>query len=161
MTLTLRGYNFEHVCEIRLELDSNRNILEFLPQNRYENKKKLKLNKYGRGPFCKFAIDKKYSKKSGVYVILVNSVIQYVGESIDLFKRFGMGYGNISPRNCFEGGQLTNCRINSAILELIKSNHSIHLNFFETDKRCEIECELISDLNPAWNKTSRKSYKIQ
>jgi len=101
--LTVGNYNFVYVCEINPKLDSNLQILELLPQDRYENKKNLRLNKYGKGPFCKFSIDRKYSGKSGVYVISINDVIQYVGECDDFFKRFGMGYGNISPRNCFEG----------------------------------------------------------
>lgn len=158
--LTVGNYNFVYVCEINPKLDSNLQILELLPQDRYENKKNLRLNKYGKGPFCKFSIDRKYSGKSGVYVISINDVIQYVGECDDFFKRFGMGYGNISPRNCFEGGQLTNCRINSIILNAIKSNNSVHLFFLETNDRFKIEHELILDLNPVWNKTLGKPSKI-
>ncbi len=158
--LTVGNHNFGYVCEIKPKLNSNQQILELLPQDRYENIKKLRLNKYGKGPFCKFSIDKKYSKQSGVYVISINDVIQYFGECDDFFKRFGMGYGNISPRNCFEGGQSTNCRINSAILNSLKSHNSVHLYFLETPERFKIEHELISSLNPPWNKTSGKPSKI-
>ena len=158
--LTVGNYNFVHVCEIKPKLDSNQQILEFLPQDRYENKKNLKLNKFGAGPFCKFTIDGKYSTKSGVYLISIDNVIQYVGECDDFFKRFGMGYGNISPRNCFEGGQLTNCRINSVILNSIKSNNTVHLHFLDTAERFKIEHELILNFNPPWNKTSGKPSKI-
>ena len=119
------------------------------------------MNKYGKGPFCKFTINRKYSGKSGVYVISVNNEIQYVGECDDFFKRFGMGYGNISPRNCFEGGQLTNCRINSNILTLFKSNVIIQLYFLESYDRFKIEYELIGKLNPPWNKTAGKPSKIK
>jgi hypothetical protein len=158
--LNIENLIFNNVGEIKPELNSTRQIMEFFPQDRYENIKKLRLNKYGKGPFCKFSIDKKYSKQSGVYVISINDVIQYVGECDDFFKRFGMGYGNISPRNCFEGGQLTNCRINSLILNSLKSHNPVHLYFLETLERFKIEHELILSLNPPWNKTSGKPSKI-
>ena len=158
--LKISNWNFLHVCEITPKFDSHKNILEYLPQDRYENKKNLKLNQYGDGPFCKFTIDRKYSKKTGVYFIIIENVIQYVGECDDFHKRFGMGYGNISPRNCFEGGQLTNCRINSNILKSIKSQKKVDLYFLETNDRFKIEHELILKYNPLWNKTSGKPSKI-
>ena len=160
-SLKIQGNTFGYVCEIAPNLDSEGNVMEIFPQSKYENKKNLNLNKYGEGPFCKFTIDRKYSRKSGVYVISVNSEIQYVGECDDFFKRFGMGYGNISPRNCFESGQPTNCRINSSILTLFKSNRIIQLYFLETHARFKIEYELIGKLNPPWNKTSGKPSKIK
>jgi len=157
--LKINNYQFNFVCKITPELDVNGNPKKFFPQERYDNKKNLKLNKYGIGPFCKFSIDRKYSK-TGVYVILVNNLIEYVGECDDLFNRFGMGYGNISPRNCFEGGQPTNCRINAKILSLLNSNHEIGLYFLETTQRFKIEHELIIANKPSWNKTSGKPSRI-
>ena len=153
-------FDFLHVCKLLPESDSQGSILEILPQSRYENKKNLKLNKYGKGPFCKFTLDKKFSRKTGVYVMTIDDDFQYVGECDDFLKRFGMGCGNISPRNCFEGGQSTNCRINSKILSSIKSGNYVDLYFFETDDRFKIEHELIMSLCPPWNKTSGKPSKI-
>ena len=158
--LKINNLSFSHVCKITPQLDSSQNILEFLPQDRYENKKNLKLNKYGKGPFCKFTIDRKYLNKTGVYILTVENEIKYVGECDDLFKRYGMGYGNISPRNCFEGGQMTNCRLNSKILSSIKENNSVNLYFLETKDRFKIEHELITSQNSLWNKTSGKPSKI-
>jgi len=159
-TLEIQNHMFDHICEIIPNLDESGNAIEFLPQSQYENKKNLVLNKYGKGPFCKFTINSKYSRKIGVYVILVNNDIQYVGECADFFKRFGMGYGNISPRNCFEGGQPTNCRINSDILSVFKLKKNIQLYFLETDDRFRIEHQLIINLKPPWNKTKGKPSKI-
>ena len=159
-SLKIQDHTFGYVCEIIPKLNSEGNVTEIFPQSKYENKKNLNLNKYGKGPFCKFTIDRKYSGKSGVYVILVNNEIQYVGECDDFFKRFGMGYGNISPRNCFEGGQLTNCRINSDILSVFKLKKIIQLYFLVADDRFKIEHELIINFNPPWNKTSGKPSKI-
>ena len=160
-SLTIQDHTFDYVCGIVPKLDSEGNVMEIFPQSKYENKKNLSLNKYGKGPFCKFTINRKYSGKSGVYVISVNNEIQYVGECDDFFKRFGMGYGNISPRNCFEGGQLTNCRINSNILTLFKSNGIIQLYFLETHDRFKIEYVLIGKFVPPWNKTAGKPSKIK
>ena len=159
--LLVNDLKFDHVCKILPKTNSEENPLEFFPQERYENKKNLPLNKYGEGPFCKFTINKKYAQKSGVYVIKIDETIQYVGECDDFQKRFGMGYGNISPRNCFEGGQPTNCRVNSDILKMIKTGKEVQLYFLETNDRFEIEHELIKKLKPIWNKTVGKPSKIK
>lgn len=70
--------------------------------------------------------------------------------------RFNMGYGHISPRNCYVGGQPTNCRINSLILETYKRGSHIELLFYETANRFNIESTLIKKLNPEWNKITGK-----
>ena len=159
-SLKIQDHTFSYVCEIIPKLNSEGNVMEIFPQSKYENKKNLNLNKYGKGPFCKFTIDRKYSGKSGVYVILVNNEIQYVGECVDFYDRFAYGYGSIQPRNCFKGGQETNCRINSNILTSFKANNSIQLYFLETVDRFKIEHELIQELTPPWNKTVGKPSKI-
>jgi len=159
--ITINDWKFKHVCEIIPKTDSNNNYIEFFPQIRYENKRNLALNKYGKGPFCKFSIDRKYSGKTGVYIISINDHIQYVGECDNFHSRFYMGYGTISPRNCFEGGQPTNCRINSKILNCYKSRDKIQLYFLETEDRYNIENFVITDLNPPWNKTVGKPSKIK
>ena len=70
---------FDRVCEIIPKLDANNEAVEFFPQSRYK-KQHLGLHKYGKGPFCKFTIGKQYFGKIGVYVILVNNEVCYVGE---------------------------------------------------------------------------------
>ena len=149
-------YQFQLVGKIKPNTNPDGTITEFQPQSRYENKKNLKLNKYGSGSFCKFTIDRKYSKKTGVYLILVDDFIRYVGECDDFFKRFGMGYGIISPRNCFDGGQSTNCRINSVILSELQLGKLVELYFLESNNRFKVEHEFIRSLKPSWNKTSGK-----
>ena len=44
--------------------------------------------------------------------------IIYIGETAGLRQRFNMGYGNISPRNCYVGGQSTNCKMNKIVPKL-------------------------------------------
>ena len=158
--LKINDLIFSHVSKISPESDNSNKIIEFFPQERYDNKNNLKLNRYGNGPFCKFSIDKKFQNKTGVYILTVDDQVKYVGECDDLYNRYDMGYGNISPRNCFDGGQPTNCRINSNILSAIKSNNSVNLYFLETPNRFKIEHELIQSQLPPWNKTSGKPSKI-
>ncbi len=142
--------DFQHVCFIELE-KINETIYEYNPHLNYDNKKNYKLNKYGKGPFCKFKIPKGYAGKKGVYLILENGNIQYVGKCENFESRYNAGYGNISPRNCFEGGQNTNCKINGLILSRIKSGSKIELKFFETENYSQIEDFYIQKLKPSWN----------
>jgi len=142
---------FKHVCFIKPELDSGRHVIEYQPQSKYENKNNYKLNKYGKGSFCKFKIPKGYLGKKGVYLILLNDKMQYVGKCEDLESRYNIGYGIISPRNCFEGGQITNCKINSLVLFEFKKGSKIELKFHETDNHSLVETELIKQINPKWN----------
>ena len=68
--------------------------------------------------FCKFELNKKRidewkdKGQAGVYVWLDKEKIVYIGETTDLYDRFKNGYGSISPRNVFYGGQSTNCKMN-------------------------------------------------
>jgi len=143
---------FLYVCDI-LPDQENGNINEFSPQSRYHNKKGLELHNYGNGSFCKFKIPNDY-QKAGVYIIVVDGLPKYVGESENLSTRFNAGYGNISPRNCYTPrGQQTNCRINRLILESIKKGNKIKLLFQETNNRVRLEEQLIQEINPEWNRT--------
>jgi len=162
MTADFGGYLFEFVCSIMPERGVDGAPIEYMPQSKYKNNKGLSLHKYGKGPFCRFSIPTRWRGKEGVYLLVVNGEVKYVGECEDLAKRFNVGYGNISPRNCFEGGQQTNCRINHEIFILLKKNASIDLFFFETSNRFRVESKLISLFSPEWNKSSgRKRPVIQ
>jgi hypothetical protein len=153
----VKGIPFQYICEIIPELDADGIPIEYMPQSRYKNSTNIPLHEYGYGPFCRFKIPNKYNGKMGVYITLVDSDIKYVGECEDLGTRFNMGYGNISPRNCYVGGQPTNCRINSLILEMYKRGSQIELLFYETRDRFNIERTLINELNPEWNRTAGKA----
>jgi hypothetical protein len=150
-TKTWGNHTFEKVCIIRLERDGAGNVREFTPQAQYRNRKGLPLNPYGHGPFCKFRIpnDQRFA---GVYVLTVDQQAIYVGECINLSSRYNKGYGTISPRNCYSGGQLTNCRINNMVYKATKAGQQIELWFCRTDNRKDIESELINTLSPKWNR---------
>jgi len=146
--LSVDNFQFDYICDIIPdELDGK--VKTFFPQYDYENKEALALHQYGAGPFCRFMIPKLAIE--GVYIIQVNDVIRYVGECEDLSNRFNMGYGNISPRNCFVGGQTTNCRINHHIYMAANENSEIKLYFHEANDRFEVERILIEKLNSEWN----------
>lgn len=75
---------------------------------------------------------------------------------MNLGERYNNGYGVISPRKCYKGGQETNCRINNLILQNFKNKSSIDLYFYETDERINIESKLIKEYDPEWNKDEGK-----
>lgn len=148
--MNIAGYKFELLGDIEPVRELNGDVRRFLPQNRYENRTGLPLNQYGAGPFCKFKIPA--HKASGVYVVTVGDEPRYVGECKDLTVRFNNGYGSISPRNCFKGGQETNCRLNNLIYNAATAGDRISLWFFETDGFKQIEAVLRSALGLTWNK---------
>lgn len=147
----LINYNFEYVQDIMPVLDDNGNMLEYQPQNNYKNKDTVSLNKYGSGTFCKFSIHPKWSGIAGVYAFFSDDILVYIGQAADFAQRFNMGYGNISPKNCFVGGQSTNCKINKMVLNTIKSGKTISVYFHKTHDYNQIESELIKYYRPQFN----------
>lgn len=144
-------YDFIFISLIEPERNIDGSIKEYMPQSRYENSSKLSLNKYGKGPFCKFKIPRDI-ELAGIYALNANDKVKYIGECEALSSRFNMGYGNISPRNCFIGGQETNCRINSIILESLKKGTQISLWFHQSAQYKQIEQELREFISPEWNR---------
>ena len=124
-------YDFEYVCDIEPVSGNDGFPIKFMPQNRYRNERQLSLNRHGSGPFCKFKISGRL-QVCGVYVLTAGEQLRYVGECANLSKRFNMGYGNISPKNCFKGGQETNCRLNNLIYAAVLAGERIALWFFAT-----------------------------
>lgn len=126
-------------------------VKEFLPQDRYAKVVDMSLNPYGAGPFCRFKVPGA-PRRSGVYVLTSDDGLRYVGIAQDLAQRWGpSGYGSIQPRNCYVGGQSTNCKVNAAVLREVKAGRRLDLYFLEADDRQAIEARLIRDLRPPWN----------
>jgi hypothetical protein len=109
------------------------------------------LNRYGAGPFCKFKIPRNF-KTCGVYAIISGTAVLYIGECENLSARYNMGYGNISPRNCFVGGQETNCRINNLIYCAVNNGAELTLWFLPSSDFKTIERELRALVRPVWNR---------
>ena len=77
--------------------------------------------------------------------------VAYVGECKNLRRRFEMGYGNISPRNCYVGGQPTNCRINAVIAAYADTEIDFYVWFHPCQDRFRMKNELIEWLDPSMN----------
>jgi hypothetical protein len=156
--IQLGGYKFRGICRIIPELNENGNPITYMPQSEYNNVRNLPLNEHGKGPFCRFHIPNGIDE-AGVYAVLINNRLKYVGKCYSLSLRWNAGYGNISPRNCFVGGQSTNCRLNNLILNTFRAKSNIDLYFYKTHNFSEIEDNLIEQLNPEWNiqKSRRQS----
>jgi len=149
-------WDFGLVGDIEPERDELGSYLEVMPQDRYAAAATSRLHAYGAGPFCRFRIARR-RREPGLYVLTLDGVPVYAGECVDLERRWGPnGYGGISPRNCFEGGQPTNCRINGAILSAVRESGRIELWFHalddDTDMRRMAETRLIQALRPTWNR---------
>lgn len=154
--MIFEGYKFESIGKIDVQRNLDGSVTEFRPQSRYENKNDLPLNKYGAGPFCKFKIARGI-KSAGVYFIICDADIRYIGQTVNLEKRWSSnGYGGISPRNCFKNGQETNCRLNNLIFESQVLEEKLFLWYCyvlnEKSKLDEVEYSLISKIQPMWNK---------
>jgi hypothetical protein len=145
------GYDFQHVGDIEPIAAADGSVRQFMPQGRYKNARMLPLNKYGAGPFCKFTISNRF-RTSGVYFLMIADEIRYVGECANLSARFNAGYGNISPKNCFKGGQETNCRLNNLVFLAAAAEERISLWFFPTADYKSMEAVLRSTLKLAWNR---------
>lgn len=148
------GYPFAYVDQIRPKRSADGRLVESAPQDRYRNSRGLLLHRYGDGVFCCFHISD-CSGGEGVYLLLLNGVVVYVGKCENLRERFNAGYGNISPRNCYEHGQQTNCRINRLIEPCAEVGDVVELWFHKTAERKSAESTLIQLLRPEWNLSRR------
>ena len=144
------GAPFDFVCEVEPERGLEGTIQIFKPQARYKKRDSIPLHKHGHGPFCRFKIPKD-KKVPGVYALTVDGEVVYVGECENLSQRFNAGYGNISPKNCYVGGQRTNCKINNLILTTTQAGRRVQLWFFGTSDHKKIEKRLLEEFNPRWN----------
>ena len=148
---SLLGYTFVWTASVEVEIGSDGKPIEYMPQNRYSKATTAKLNKHGAGPFCRIKLTG-LPELSGVYLITIKNDVTYIGKAECLAERWGpRNYAVISPRNCFKGGQSTNCKINNRILLAKREGIPVDLWFLETDNHSEVERPLIDELNPPWN----------
>lgn len=150
--MKIGNYEFTYIQTIKPLIDANEQIYRYKPQKKYNNKKGLKLHNLGDGEFCKFKLENA-EPISGVYVWIIqgeNNPI-YIGEANNFKRRFNMGYGVISPRNCFVGGQITNCKMNKVVLECYDKGLNIDIYFFKTNNYKEVELELLRNINTRYN----------
>ena len=148
----LLNYDFEYVQDIVPELDYNEQIKEFSPQSLYRKKENSLLHQYGDGSFCCFSIQKKGNDLSGVYALYIEDELVYIGQATNFAKRLSNnGYGNISPSDCYIGGQSTSCKINKVVLNAKKQSKRISLYFYITTNYNRIKKDLIMYYKPKFN----------
>lgn len=143
-------YNFEMAARISPATDSTGGVEAFTPHTTYENPKNLPLHHYGEGPFCKFHIPSSYSE-AGIYLMSVNGAAMYIGGCNSLSKCMNDGYGAITARDCYEGGQPVHCRVNHLIFEAVKAGEEIELWFFKIPERQTLGAEMLKTIRPPWN----------
>lgn len=142
--------HFTKVTNIVLLKSINGSLIHY-PQLRFNN---IKHYPYLTGVdsstgFCRFKPD--LPKGPGVYLWVVDGDIIYIGEAVDLRSRFNSGYGNISPRNCFKGGQSTNVKMNRVALKLYQEGKTIDIYILQTNKHKEVELYLLNRINTYYN----------
>ena len=142
------GYTFHFIQQLIPNCQDGE-VIKYYPQMNYNNIDNLPLHYYGKGAFCHFSVNA--PAVAGVYIWIVNDEIIYIGETQNLETRFNMGYGNISPRNCFVGGQSTNCKMNKVVMEYYEKHTPIDLYFYETMNNKQVELELLRCYNTKYN----------
>lgn len=148
--LSLGEWDFELVASLAPERDQSWTIIEYSSQGRYQGADNVPLHRYGHGTFCRFRINVP-TGRAGVYAMVVDGAVRYIGECVDLLRRFNTGHGNISPRNSYEHGQPTNCKINQHVLDETKAGRQVNVYFHSSSQRKSIEACLIEMYSPRWN----------
>lgn len=149
--MRIDGIAFDFICHLSPEIGPDGQCRSLMPQDRYNNVKGLPRNTYGVGPFCKFRIPSQL-KASGVYALAIDGSVKYIGECVNLSSRYNSGYGNISPRNCFKGGQETNCRINALVHAEYRRGRKVELWFHAVREHKAMERRLLAMETYEWNK---------
>lgn len=154
--MKIGNYEFDYIETIEIKEKITKEKPEH-PAERYKkkNKKNLPLLQEGLLDFCKFKLQNA-KDVCGVYAWVINDEVVYIGEAINFRKRFNMGYGIISPRNCFVGGQKTNCKMNNVVLETYKNGQTIDIYFFETKDYKAVEKELLLEITTRYNVKNNK-----
>lgn len=144
---------FESAGELDATRDSIGEVATFFPHLRFANPNGLSLNPHGLGPFSRLIVPE-LPDRPGVYAVLSRDQdVLYVGRARDsLRNRWGRrGYAVIDPRNCFVGGESTNCHINGLITDGLSRGEAYTLWFHVIDPPHVLERELRSGLRPIWN----------
>jgi hypothetical protein len=144
---------FQPVCKIEAERDDHGDLILYTPHTRYANPRQLRLHDYGAGPFVRLRLAG-LPQAPRVYAVVSGSEIaRYIGRARDSMRsRWGRrGYAVIDPRNCYIGGQSTNCRINALIRDALERDDSLSLWFHHTADPNDLERQIICDVRPLWN----------
>lgn len=151
MKIDAYEFAFASTLDLRRQPDGTP-VLEY-PHLRFNNIRNLKPNKHGAGPFVTITLTPQPPKEQGVYAVVVDETqVTYIGQAANTIRqRWQTGAAKISPRNCFQGGQSTNCHLNMLIHHSIIEGHRLELFVLLTPDFDLIETGLIAKLQPPWN----------
>jgi hypothetical protein len=151
MTLQALTQEFEMVEPVTVDrTDAGRVTLQ-MPQSRYGKADEKAVHQHGWGPFCEFdTVARDTWNTAGVFAITVDYDVVYVGESTNVGRLIRTTYGSISPGACFDGGQVTACRVNHAICEALRNNRQVAIWFAPSEDRKAKKSELSTQFNPDW-----------
>ncbi len=145
------GLPLYKVADIIPEKNENGDIYTYNPTIGYANPKGLELNPYGDRLFCNIKL-KELPKTAGVYAIVVDGGVKYIGQTKNLLDRWGVSnYGHIPRGVCYKTGQTTNCHVNSEILNASQLGANVELYFYETLEHRKLEKALMRIYKPEWN----------
>jgi 5-methylcytosine-specific restriction protein A len=144
----IEGIEFERVGVLTLKRNRDGGFFEYV--HRFPEGEQL--HKHAPGPFCVLELQGAPAE-AGVYALLVEAAVAYVGECANLRRRFGApGYGAIAPRNCLADGQATNCKVNTNVLKSYKDGRTVEVWFHQNaGDRWLTERHLLTELRPPWN----------
>ncbi len=148
--VSLGERSFRFICNIEPLRDYvTGQIREFYPDQEYRGT--APLHKYGKGPFCVFTIPITVSGANGIYAVVGENEVLYVGATDDLYDKFHFQYGHIQPRDCYSGGHPEQCRMNHLVMSEVKEGKSLKLYFLETREKDALQMDLVRTLKPKWN----------
>ena len=149
--MLIGGVEFEHGSPIVIARNPDGTPWLDVPRVRYANVRSLSLNQYGSGPFARLIV-RRLPLHPGVYAVVNgNGDVLYIGKASGSLAERWNGYATIQPRNCFIGGQSTNCRINGLILKAITAGRSLDVYVHEIPEPIPLETRLIAAVQPPWN----------
>jgi hypothetical protein len=145
------GVEFEYGSPVDVARNPNGTPWLDTPADRYANVRDLSLNRYGSGPFARLVV-RRLPLRPGVYAVVNDSDgVLYIGRASGSLAQRWDGYATIQPRNCFTGGQSTNCRINALVLAAITAGRSLDVHIHQTQEPIPLETRLITTVQPPWN----------
>ena len=154
--MLILGYQFENLGDVEVERDEGGVPTTHVPEAPADEPSGTWLHAYGHGPFCTLA-PPEMPWTGGVYAIVVDGDVKYVGQSADVTRQFGQsGFGSICRANCRDGrGQQTNCRINNLVLGATQDGLAVVLWLHRACDRNRVKREIVSALAPEWNLTGK------
>ena len=125
--------------------------LNLRPQDSFANPKGYLLDQDHDTYYCSFKVPA--PQVSGIYRIIVDDHVVYIGRAQCLKNRLSDQYGRVSPRHPFKGGQLQKCRTNAKINKALETGSTVVFRWEVCEDFKDRERRLLEDPTnrPPWN----------